>query len=136
MESLFERFEELDGQRSAQAGVIEEVCALLTTHALIEEEIFYPAVRRQAKETRDLLDEAKVEHGTVKELVARLQQMQPSDDLYKATVTVLKEYVQHHVEEEESELFKRVKASGLDLDALGRRLEQRKLELLTAAASA
>jgi hemerythrin superfamily protein len=137
IDALFDRFDELseDGSAAERARVVEEICAVLAVHAAIEEEIFYPAVRRHVKDVRDLVDEAVVEHGTLKDLIARLERMQPADDLYKANVTVLKEYVQHHVKEEERELFKKVKASDLELERLGEALEQRKLELLTAVAS-
>ncbi len=136
VEALFERYEDLEkGSRSERNKVVEEICALLTVHAVMEEEIFYPAVRRGVKGAADLLDEAQVEHGTVKDLVARLQRMKPGEDLYDANVTVLKEYVKHHVKEEENELFDMVKGSDLDLDRLGRKLEERKLELMTAIAS-
>lgn len=135
VEALFERFEKLeDGTSAERARIVEEICALLTVHAAVEEEIFYPALRGRSKEAADLLDEAKVEHGTVKELVARLEDMRPGDDLYKANVMVLKEYVQHHVKEEEGEMFKLAKVAELDLERLGRELEKRKLELITAVA--
>ncbi|MEO5700011.1 MAG: hemerythrin domain-containing protein [Casimicrobiaceae bacterium] len=135
VEALFERFEKLeDGTSAERARIVEEICALLTVHAAVEKENFYPALRSRSKEAADLLDEATVEHGTVKELVARLEDMRPGDDLYKANVTVLKEYVQHHVKEEEREMFKLAKAAELDLDRLGRELEKRKLELITAVA--
>jgi hemerythrin superfamily protein len=135
VEALFAEFEELeDGKASERRRIVQEVCALLSVHAALEEELFYPAVRRAGKEAQDLLDEADVEHGTVKELVARLEGMRADDRTVKANMTVLSEYVKHHVKEEENEIFAHAKDAGIDLDRLGREMEQRKLELMTQVA--
>ena len=138
VEELFDEFfrAQESGERAEQTRVALEVCALLTVHAQIEEELFYPRAARNADDARDLVREATVEHSTVKDLVARLQAMRPEDEMFDATFQVLSEYVKHHVKEEEGELFPRVRASDLDVDALGRALEQRKLELMTAVATA
>lgn len=104
------------------------ICAELTRHATIEEEIFYPAAR-QAPEEEDLLDEAEVEHATAKELIAQLEAMQAGDEVYDAKVTVLGEYIDHHVKEEQNEMFPRVKKAKLDLQALGEKMLERKQEL-------
>jgi hypothetical protein len=77
-----------------------------------------------------MVDEAVVEHATAKDLVRQLQTMQPSDDLYDAKVTVLGEYIDHHVEEEEKEMFKKAKRAKLDLVALGKKLASRKKALM------
>jgi len=102
---------------------------MLTVHATIEEEIFYPAIRNLDDETRDLVSEAAVEHQSLKDIVGRLEAAPPSDPLYDAGVKVLAEYVKHHVKEEENELFPKVRSSEIDLDALGERLMERKQEL-------
>ena len=123
----FERFHKSDDddgmRRCAQAA-----CKALTVHAQIEEEIFYPALRESA-DAEDALDEADVEHSHIKELVARIEGAEPADDHYEARVTVLSEYVQHHVKEEESTIFAKARKSGVDLAALGERLQARKQEL-------
>jgi len=94
----------------------------------VEEEIFYPAVRA-AIDDADLLDEAAVEHETAKELIAQLNDMEPHDNLYDAKVTVLSEYINHHVQEEEGEMFPKAQKSKLDADSLGREMLARKQEL-------
>ncbi|KRB84737.1 hemerythrin [Noviherbaspirillum sp. Root189] len=130
--ALFDEFEKMkkkgDDDEEAKQLIVETVCAELTIHAQIEEEIFYPAAR-DAIDDMDLLDEAEVEHASAKQLISELSAMQPGDELYDAKFTVLGEYVKHHVEEEEKEMFPKVKKSDLDLEELGAELEQRKMEL-------
>jgi hemerythrin superfamily protein len=130
VDKLFKQFEKLadDGDAGAKAGCVEQICAALTVHATIEEEIFYPAAR-EVLEEEDLLDEAEVEHDGIKGLVADLEGMSPEDDLYDAKVTVLGEYVKHHVREEQDDMFPKVKKAKVDTVALGRRLSARKKEL-------
>lgn len=110
---------------SERHAIVQKICAALTVHATIEEEIFYPEVRAALKQ-QDLLDEALVEHGSIKALVAALKSARPGDELYDGRVTVLKEYVKHHVKEEEEEMFPKVKRAGLDLTELGERLQEAK----------
>jgi hemerythrin-like domain-containing protein len=100
-------------------------------HAQIEEAIFYPAARNALpqEEGQDLLDEAAVEHQTLKDIIGRLEMAPTSDPLYDAGVKVLSEYVKHHVKEEENELFPKVRQVNLDLRAIGQQLAQRKQEL-------
>jgi hemerythrin superfamily protein len=129
--ALFEKFEKRKGRMTPQqkSALAEEICTALTVHAQIEEEIFYPAVRPQIGD-EDLMDEAEVEHASLKELIAKIEAEGPGDDLFDAHVTVLGEYVKHHVKEEQSEMFKKVRASDLDLKELGGRLKARKQELM------
>lgn len=130
VQKLFKEFEKLseeDDDEGKQA-LVELICAELTIHATIEEEIFYPAAR-QAIEEEELLDEAEVEHATAKELIAQLEGMQAGDELYDAKVTVLGEYIDHHVKEEQNEMFPKVKKAKLDLQALGEQMLERKQEL-------
>jgi hypothetical protein len=129
---LFGEYEALvegGGDESEKQALAERICALLTTHATIEEEIFYPAAR-EALEEQQLLDEAEVEHATAKNLIEQIQLMDPTDELYDAKVTVLGEYVHHHVQEEEGELFPRCQGSDLDLEELGEELSARREELI------
>lgn len=114
---------------SKQAQLAEQICAALEVHAEIEEEIFYPAAREALKKNGDLIDEAEVEHTSVKELIAKIKGGQPGDDLWEAQVKVLGEYVNHHVKEEEGEIFPKVKKTKLDLQAIGEQLAERKAEL-------
>lgn len=129
--NLFEDFEKLgdEDDSDSKGELVRQICTELTVHAQIEEEIFYPAVRDAIAEG-DLLDEAEVEHATAKDLIAQLESMQPGDELYDAKVTVLGEYINHHVKEEQGEMFPKVKKADLDLVALGEELQQRKDELM------
>jgi len=108
---------------------------MLTAHATIEEEIFYPAARDAGVEG-DLLDEAEVEHASAKDLIAQIRSMSPDDDLYDAKVKVLGEYVRHHVEEEEGELFDACRRTGMDLYAIVMPMATRRAELMQADESA
>jgi hemerythrin superfamily protein len=122
-----------DAEEDEQEALAERICNLLTVHTTIEEEIFYPAAREALQEDEegdDLLNEAEVEHASAKELIAKIEGMSADDDYFKATVKVLTEYVQHHVKEEEAELFPKCKKSKeLDLNAIGQALASRRSEL-------
>ncbi len=100
-------------------------------HAQIEEEIFYPDVKLALKD-KVLVPEATVEHAGVKDLIERLEGVDPGGELYDARIKVLSEYVKHHVKEEQNEMFPKVKESSLDLYELGARMAARKTELLAA----
>jgi hemerythrin superfamily protein len=126
---MFEEYEAADESDKQQIAM--DICTALSVHAQIEEEIFYPAAREVLEEDdAELVNEADVEHGAVKQLVAQLQNLDGSDDHFEAMVRVLGEYVRHHVQEEENELFPKVEGSELDLEQLGRRLASRQAELM------
>lgn len=127
----FREYEDLEDEAEKQA-LADRICAALTVHARIEEEIFYPAARN-AIDDDDLLDEAEVEHATAKQLIAEIEGMKAGDRLFDAKVRVLGEYIDHHVEEEEGEMFPESRDSDLDLKALGVQLAARKAELMAAA---
>lgn len=128
---LFKDFEKLKEDASAEdkLAIVSEICIELTVHAQVEEDIFYPAVRAAIDE-EDLMDEAEVEHAGVKDLIAQLQSMTPDEPLYDAKVTVLGENVEHHVKEEQDEMFIKAKKAKVDLEILGEEIAQRKEELL------
>ena len=109
VESLFKRLEKDD------LSVVPDICAALTQHAFIEEEVFYPSVRAEVEGTLDDVLEAVEEHHLVKVLISELENLDPTDETYKAKATVLMELVRHHVEEEEGEMFPQVR------EALGRK---------------
>lgn len=133
VKKAFKEFEKIDHEDTAtMKEMVTMVCNELKVHTTIEEEIFYPAVR-EAIEDEDLMNEAQVEHQSAKDLIAQLEGMEADDPLYAATFTVLGEYVQHHVKEEESEMFPQVKKAKLDLDALGEKMMARKETLMAAA---
>ena len=129
MFKAFVKLQEEDGSDEEKAELVQQTCAALTVHTQIEEEIFYPQVR-EAIDDSDLLDEAEVEHATAKDLIEQLEVMEPGDELYDARFTVLGEYVNHHIKEEQDELFPEVRAAKMDLAALGAELADRKKELL------
>ena len=127
---LFKRYEQAE-DREEKRAILQEVCTALTVHAQLEEELFYPALRTALSEDDvELLDEAQVEHSTVKILVSELEDAEPGEELVDAKVTVLCEYVKHHVKEEEDEIFPKAKrAKELDFDDLGERMQARKIAL-------
>ena len=132
---MFDEFRMLTESRarSAQAKkheLAERICTELTVHTLLEEEVFYPAARSVIKD-KSLLNEASVEHASARELIEQIRSMDASDELFDAKVRVLGEYVAHHVKEERSELFPRLRESRLNLVALREELEQRKGQLIT-----
>lgn len=131
VKKLFKEFESLqkkEASKDQKAELVKEICLELTIHAQIEEEIFYPSVRSAIKE-QDLMDEAQVEHASAKDLIHQLETMAPEDDLYDAKVTVLAEYIDHHVKEEEKEMFPLVKKTKLDMDKIGEDMSARKEKL-------
>jgi hemerythrin superfamily protein len=134
VKKAFKEFEKMDHEDSAALQqLVEEVCAELTAHTTVEEEIFYPAVR-EAIEDDDLMNEAQVEHNSAKELITLLEGMDATDPMYPATFKVLCEYVLHHAKEEEDEMFPSArKAKDLDLEALGEEMKARKEELMANA---
>lgn len=112
--------------------LVTRVCDELTIHALLEEELFYPACREHGVET-ELLDEAQVEHDGVKLLIAELQSHSPDEEYYDAKVMVLSKYVLDHIEAEEQRnegTFAQAKQHGVDLKKLAQRLQERKSELM------
>jgi hemerythrin superfamily protein len=132
VDALFKRYDKLsqaDGPAAQKAELARQICAMLTVHATIEEEIFYPAARAALKE-QDLLDEAEVEHASAKELIAQIEGASPDSALYDAKVKVLGEYIRHHVKEEQDEMFPKVRRTRLDLVLVGEALASRKQELM------
>lgn len=128
VKAFFKQYETLENDGDKQA-LADKICLALTVHTQIEEEIYYPATR-EAIDDDDLLDEAEVEHASAKQLIAEIKAMKAGDRLFDAKVTVLGEYVDHHVEEEEKEMFPESRDSDLDLKALGVQMAARKAELM------
>ncbi len=125
--ALFDAYENARSTKR-KLELSKEICSELKVHATIEEEIFYPALRR-VKGVDDMLDEANVEHAGAKHLIAEIERSSPGDDYYDARITVLSEYIRHHVKEEQDEIFPKAKKSKINLQALGEQLAQRKMEL-------
>lgn len=134
VEGFFEEYEDLEDEEE-KGALAEKICTALKVHSQIEEEIFYPQARA-ATGDEDLLDEALVEHAGAKHLISEIESMKPGEDLYDAKVKVLGEQIKQHVKEEEKELFREVKAAKakMDLAAIGKRLAERKQELMSELA--
>lgn len=128
VEDLFEEYEHAR-QRNRKQAIVRQICEELTLHAQLEEEAFYPAAQKALADDKDLVNEAIVEHASLKWLISQIEGMQDDSEMYAAEVTVLKEYVQHHVKEEEKEMFPRLRKTDLDLDALGQTLFEAKQQL-------
>jgi hemerythrin superfamily protein len=130
VKELFQAFEQLGG-RAAQKrqALFTQIHQELSGHAQVEEELFYPALKAvRSEEVKDLVREAAEEHKVAKALLAEIAQLQPDDEQYNAKVTVLREYVMHHVKEEEKEMFAQAKQhlSQKRLDELGTEMATRK----------
>lgn len=134
VKALFKEYVALvegEGGTDAKLVVAQQICTMLTVHATVEEEVFYPAAREVLGDDADLIDEADVEHATAKDLIAQIEGASPDDDeLYDARVKVLGEYIDHHVKEEEGEIFPKVKKAKVDVKALGVEMAARKEVLL------
>lgn len=130
VKKLFKEFEKLSKKDDdSKVEIANQICAELTIHAMIEEEIFYP-LARSAVDDDDMMNEADVEHDSAKDLIAQIQSMSTDDEMYDAKVTVLGEYIDHHVKEEEEEMFPKVRKAKVDLEELGMQLMMRKEELM------
>lgn len=133
VKQLFKEYDKLakgEGTDEEKQAIADTICTMLTVHATLEEEIFYPAAR-EALEEQELLDEAEVEHASAKDLIAQIRSMRAGEDLFDATVKVLGEYIDHHVQEEEGEMFPRIRKADLDLKELGAEMAQRKEALMS-----
>ena len=132
VEDLFEQYEaEKEADDATKRRIANKICAELTVHAQVEEEIFYPWVRENLDEDdMEMLEEAQVEHNGAKDLIAQIESAGEIDATYDAMVKVLSEYIKHHVKEEENEMFPAVSGEKDALDALGQEMSSRKEELV------
>ncbi|MGK5067696.1 hemerythrin domain-containing protein [Janthinobacterium sp. RT4P48] len=127
---LFDQYDTLsDRSLVSKRKLALKICQELSKHAMVEEELFYPAVRDASRQNEDLIDEAIVEHASAKELIAQIVAMAPGEDLYDAKVKVLSEQIEHHVSEEEGDIFPRAREAQLDLQALSSQIAARKAEI-------
>lgn len=127
VEGLFRKVEQTKGAQ-AKRRLAENAMAELEIHAALEEEIFYPAVKKEVDDG-SMVQEAIQEHQTVKQLIAELKGMGEADDEFESQFSQLVENVQHHVEEEENEMLPKVEDSELDLNSLGAEMSERRQEL-------
>ena len=128
--ALFDEFKTAAKKR--KIAIAREAGNALKVHATIEEELFYPAIKDRIED--EMVNEAVVEHASAKDLIAQLDAMTGKEELFDAKVTVLGELISHHVREEETEMFRQAKASGIDLDELGDRMQARKDALMADTA--
>ena len=126
VKAMFKEYQILTENRSRSPAkkrqLAEQICEELTVHATIEEDIFYPALRKAIKDNA-LMNEATAEHGSAKDLIAQIKGMDPSDEMFDAKVTVLGEYIDHHIKEERGEMFPQARKTKLDLVKLGEQLQ-------------
>jgi hemerythrin superfamily protein len=125
-------FKRLEKTRSAtrKKDLASQICIGLSVHMRMEEDIFYPAVKRALKEKdKELVPEARVEHASLKRLITEVETAELDED-FDARMQVMGEYVKHHVKEEETEMFPKARGAGVDMKELGARLERAKQELL------
>jgi len=127
VEKLFKQFESAKSAGPRQKA-FEEIADALAVHATIEEKHFYPAVKKA--QTEDILLEAVEEHLEIKRVIADLLEMDGGEDQFAAKVKVLQEDVEHHVEEEEGEMFPKCRKAKMDLAGLAKALAERKSQLL------
>ena len=126
VQSLFKQYAKMESDAEKQE-VATMICHELKLHAALEEQIFYPAVRR-AIQDQEVMNEADVEHAGAKELIGKIEKSNPADAHFDALVTVLGEAIKHHVKEEEGKMFRQVRKAHLDLEELGQRMLQFKAE--------
>lgn len=129
VKDLFEKFEKTES-RTAKKKIVEQALTELKIHAALEEELFYPAVRKPVG--NDIMNEADEEHHVAKVLIAELAEMDGHEDHYDAKFTVLAENVRHHIKEEESEVFPKAKGANIDFVVLGQAMQARKEKLLAS----
>ncbi len=129
VEALFSEFQKTSGEKTKEKIALK-ICTELKIHAIIEEEIFYPAIRGKVDD--DDIDEALVEHDGAKVLINEIEAGGSKSDFFDAKVKVLQEEIEHHVKEEEKQwgsLFSQARKSDVDMDALGEQMAERKAEL-------
>ena len=126
VKDLFDRFEKTDAA-AEKKKIVAEALTELKIHAAIEEEIFYPAVRKQLG--KDLMNEADEEHHVARVLTAELDRDGRRDDHWEAKFTVLAESVRHHIREEEGEMLPKAKGLEIGFEALGQQMLARKEQL-------
>jgi hemerythrin superfamily protein len=125
--TLFKQAHESEDSTRMQS-IAQKVVQELTVHTAIEEEVFYPQVKSRSDEISEMVDEALQEHHVAKSLIEELKTVEPAGDEWAAKMQVLIENVEHHAEEEEKEMFPKVRAasSADELNSLATRLESAK----------
>lgn len=115
---MFDEYDELPDGDKRKEELTQKICNALQVHTQIEEEVFYPRAREATKDD-DLIDDAIVEHASVKHLIGEIRSMKVGDELYDAKIRVLEEMVKRHIQEEEEELFPELVSAGMDVNETG-----------------
>ena len=133
VEALFAQYETANGEHSQKETLIKQICRELDLHTRLEEEIFYPIIQFSLNEEGEqLIAEATNAHETIKNIIGQLSNMIPGETSYDTVVQQLKQWVKHHVEEEEKEMLPKAEQQLSDqLESLGVRLQQYKQRLQT-----
>jgi hemerythrin-like domain-containing protein len=126
----YQRLADAGGRGDERMLLASQICVALSVHTQVEEDILYPAAREVLTRDEDMVDEAYVEHAGAKSLIAQLKTMTSDQPLFDAKVKVLGEYIDHHVKEEENELFPKLRKTSLDLEAMGEQAAARKKQLM------
>lgn len=130
VEKAFAEFKKLpDGNHPPKKKLADHICDELTVHMALEEEIFYPEIKKNVKSAEDVVNEGVVEHSGAKVLIKEIRAMKGNEELFDTKVMVLSEQIEHHVKEEEGEMFPKAMKSNVDLVALGERMAQRKKQI-------
>jgi hemerythrin superfamily protein len=126
VKALFKKIEKTQNGR-ARRQLLDEIASALEGHTIIEEQMFYPAVRGlETQKAEAMVLEAFEEHHVVKLVLAELPTVNPDDERFEAKMTVLSELVLHHADEEEKDMFRLAQKLGKDeLESLGEQMEQR-----------
>jgi hemerythrin superfamily protein len=133
VKAMFQQYQKLadaGGRGDERMLIASQICVALTVHTQVEEEILYPAAREVLTRDEDIVDEAYVEHAGAKTLIAQIKTMTSDQPLFDAKVKVLGEYIDHHVKEEETEFFPKLRKTSMDLDAMGEQIAARKKQLM------
>jgi hemerythrin-like domain-containing protein len=133
VKSMFRQYKDMaeaGGRGDERMLLASQICVALALHTQVEEEILYPAAREALAGDEDMVDEAYVEHAGAKALIAQLKTMTSDQPLFDAKVHVLGEYIDHHVREEESGLFPKLRKTALDLAAMGEQVRARRKALM------
>ena len=127
VERLFAEYKSAGSDQSRKSDLAQAICIELSVHAVIEEEIFYPALRKAAGDNNKLVDEAEKEHHEARDLISQIEDAAQMDPL----MARLQEVIEHLVQEERQEMFPRARtATGLDLMALASQMERRRAALM------
>jgi hypothetical protein len=132
VDEMFRKYDRMKHGDERKSELRERIVDEIRVHAQVEEEIFYPALENAADEgskEAELIHEAHVEHDTVKWLIEQIEGASGDEEKTDACVKVMGEYIRHHVEEEEGQIFRAARKASLDLEALGRQMDARKREL-------